>query len=282
MAGDGIGDWLKRLFGGGAPGQGASRPAPTGGGIGGAVGQHRPPPRVPFPYPVTIVHGSAALATWQRIRDAGEGWPVVLGEEANIGLIEESFGYEPRSPEAILAAARDLDWPAWLEERRARDDAQAIAYLESQNIPVEREDAPPEIGEWPPEDEVVAGGFALDTGLMTRRPIERVAIATLPCRDSWEAMAYLKWGGWNANPDAEYHVAAIRSWHERYGAELVGVLRDVVQIRVATRPATRDEALALAREHYLYCNDTVDQGTGALAPLAAELMASDWWYFWWD
>jgi hypothetical protein len=40
--------------------------------------------------------------------------------------------------------------------------------------------------------------------------------------------------------------------------------------------------LRLAREHYLYCNDVVDQGTNDLSTLAALLAASDWWYFWWD
>jgi hypothetical protein len=40
--------------------------------------------------------------------------------------------------------------------------------------------------------------------------------------------------------------------------------------------------LALARELYLYNNDLIDQGYAALAPLAASLLASDAWGFWWD
>jgi hypothetical protein len=74
----------------------------------------------------------------------------------------------------------------------------------------------------------------------------------------------------------------LRSWHDRYGAELVSMGADTVELRVTRRPASRDEALALAREHYAYCSDTVDQGTQDLATLAAMLMASDWWFFWWD
>ena len=31
-----------------------------------------------------------------------------------------------------------------------------------------------------------------------------------------------------------------------------------------------------------YCPDIVDQGTDNLATLAAILMVSDWWFFWWD
>ena len=39
---------------------------------------------------------------------------------------------------------------------------------------------------------------------------------------------------------------------------------------------------ALAREHLAYCPDIVFQGSSDLAPLAAALMDSDWWFFWWD
>ena len=55
-----------------------------------------------------------------------------------------------------------------------------------------------------------------------------------------------------------------------------------MNLRVAERPGTRAEALALAQEHYDYCYDIVDQGVGTLSQLAAALMNDDWWYFWWD
>lgn len=53
-------------------------------------------------------------------------------------------------------------------------------------------------------------------------------------------------------------------------------------LKVARQPQTREQALELAREHYVYCNDIVDQGLGTLSNLTATLMANDWWYFWWD
>jgi hypothetical protein len=89
-------------------------------------------------------------------------------------------------------------------------------------------------------------------------------------------------GGWNACPAPEYHVAALPSWHERYGAELVAIGGDVIELRVSRRPAGRIEALTLAREMYLYDEDIVSQGTETFAMLAATLMASDWWFFRWD
>jgi hypothetical protein len=64
--------------------------------------------------------------------------------------------------------------------------------------------------------------------------------------------------------------------------ELVGLSFDVTNLQTAKRPETREVALALAREQYTYCNDIIDQGTDTLSALAATLMVSDWWYFWWD
>ena len=81
---------------------------------------------------------------------------------------------------------------------------------------------------------------------------------------------------------AAWHVAAFRSWQDRYGAVPVVIRRDIIEFKVARRPATREEALALAAEMYAYCPDIVDQGVGTVPALAATLMVSDWWYFWWD
>src|SRR5262249_5334448 len=92
----------------------------------------------------------------------------------------------------------------------------------------------------------------------------------------------LRWGGWNECPAAEYHVAAMRSWRDRYGAELVGMSSGMLNFRVTAKPKTREEALALAREQYIYCADLIDQGVQTYSALAADLMANDWWYFWWD
>jgi hypothetical protein len=55
-----------------------------------------------------------------------------------------------------------------------------------------------------------------------------------------------------------------------------------LNVRVARRPETRDEALALARLQYDYCDDIVEQGVETLSALGSSLMAHDWWYFWWD
>jgi hypothetical protein len=136
-------------------------------------------------------------------------------------------------------------------------------------------------GDWP---DAAPGGAGLSVArdIRTGEPLERVHLLRLPARASWEAPAYLRWGGWNACPPPEYHVAALRDWHQRYGADLIGIDGDTLNIRVKRRPSSRKEALALARDQYRYCPDIIDQGVETLSALAAALMTEDWWYFWWD
>jgi hypothetical protein len=57
---------------------------------------------------------------------------------------------------------------------------------------------------------------------------------------------------------------------------------DTLDIRVGRCPQTREEALALAREHYDFCVDCITQGADTLARRAARLMVDGWWHFWWD
>jgi len=40
--------------------------------------------------------------------------------------------------------------------------------------------------------------------------------------------------------------------------------------------------MELAKEQYIFCNDIVDQGVGTVSALAATLLDSNYWYFWWD
>ena len=74
-----------------------------------------------------------------------------------------------------------------------------------------------------------------------------------------------------------------RSWYERFGAEVVAVSGDTVEMRV-TRPAGGEEACrALAREQFLYSGgDLVFQGAETLGTLASLLNGSGYWFFWWD
>jgi hypothetical protein len=274
-----------------------------------------------LPFERVETTGREALATWERLRVAGRGWPVVVGGDEDLDRIAEQFGVAADmatgakieiSPEAILARAARLRHPASLRSMRTEEEARA-AQIERERLargdmplPLMAEldangklrqlspaevrqrmeaghDAPtePPVGDWPGDVAVGETGLTLADRL-DRKPLDKVHILLIPTTESAAVPAYLRWGGWNECPAPEYHVAALRSWHERYGAELVGIGGDVLNLRVTRRPRSREEALALAREMYLYDEDIVSQGTETFAMLGAALMASDWWFFWWD
>jgi hypothetical protein len=75
-------------------------------------------------------------------------------------------------------------------------------------------------------------GLSVAFDLRSGAPLPRAHIVILPTDDWTTIPAYLRWGNWNGCPAPEYHVAAFRSWRDRYGAELVGLSHDVVNIRV--------------------------------------------------
>jgi hypothetical protein len=138
----------------------------------------------------------------------------------------------------------------------------------------------PRLGEWPSEP-TPWPGLSVATDLYGK-PLAKVHIAIIPTDDWTTVPAYLRWGGWSGCPDPEYHVAALRSWRTRYGVVLVGLSFDVMNLRTAKRPSTREIALVLAREQYAYCKDIIDQIRDTYSALAATLMVSDWWYFRWN
>jgi hypothetical protein len=281
--------------------------------IGRRVAERRAQALASFPYERVEVDGSEALAAVERLRASGRGWPVVVGGDDELASLAEQIAVRERSPAELLKAAAGLFHPRDLLAHQAeaeRGAEEAFEKLRAARAPDEQDRLPrgrdyvldvlrglgivvepldarlvvgprePRVGTWPSEPP----WLPWLTVAYDRRgnPHHRVHIVVLPTGEGASVPAYLGWGGWNTNPPAEYHVAALRSWRTRYGAELVGVSSDVMNLKVSSRPATRDEALALAREQYEYCSDIVDQGDGTLAALASMLMSSDWWYFWWD
>jgi Domain of unknown function (DUF4253) len=74
----------------------------------------------------------------------------------------------------------------------------------------------------------------------------------------------------------------LRSWEERFGARVVAVGFDTLDLSVAAPPTTADQALGIAAEHHAFCPDNVWQGSGDFAEYAGCLINADNWSFWWD
>lgn len=266
-----------------------------------------------IPYRRVETTGREALNTWERLKSSGEGWPIIVGGDDDLAQIAEQWTIETGvRPEDILARADGLRHPDSLCALVAAQREKAVAATRKMLAkgdddllprivdmdqdgktrsltPAEvrktmlegLEASEPEVGEWPADADATGGGLTVSYD-PDGKPLDKVHILILPTKEAAAAPAYLRWGGWNACPAPEYHVAALRDWHRRYGAVPVAMTGDVINVRVTHRPASRDEALSLAREQFLYCEDIVLQGTDTLAPLAAGLMQGDWWFFWWD
>jgi hypothetical protein len=202
---------------------------------------------------------------------------VIIGGASQFTLVNELLERgldEHPSVNLVLERAEELEFPASFEAMEHRK----FEHWARQNPDLARSVKGPPLGEWP--DEVVGG-----TGLTVPfdydgTPWPRVHIATIPTNDWTTIPAFLRAGGWNCCPEAAVMVSALRSWRDRFGAELVGFSHDVMNLRVSRPPSSRDEALALAREHDLFCGDALNDMT--LTELAAQLIADDWWFFWWD
>jgi hypothetical protein len=261
-----------------------------------------------LPFETVTVSGHDAFATWECFRADGHGYPVVLGNEEEVADLFDTHAMEQHARIAAIAEvldkAQELRHPADLQAKRRAEAAWAHEMKKSHvtNNPSFsdearawllrklEEDQPP-LGKWPEEVKAPPGLSVIREIVSSEQDgqisynfqiEERVVVALLPVAHSHEVLGYLLYGNWNACPPAEYHVAAQRSWSKRYGAEIVGINRDRLNIRVARKPETREEALKLACEHYIYCNDAVDQRAGTLSNLAAQLMQHEWWFFWWD
>jgi hypothetical protein len=109
------------------------------------------------------------------------------------------------------------------------------------------------------------------TGLLLV-PVTRPA--DVPRALGWMGPANYDFGGSDQS-------TVLRSWEDRFGAVLLGLGFDVMQLVVSAPATDPAQAELLAREHYAFCPDNVDQGVGSLEDYVPLVMGREW-YFWWD
>lgn len=220
-----------------------------------------------FPYQVHQVHGNEALAKLAQLKSAGNGFPVILGDADSFAHAEETVeDNSDQSVDELIEAARGIDPANWFVERQASDPEY---YDIGEN-------------EWPDGDHGTAHGLSSHRDVLTGEPFSAVSIAVIPAAEAWMVPCYLRIGGWNECPNAEEHAALFKYWGEKYGATAACTTTDVIEMNVSRPPTTREDALELAKEQYLYCADIVNQGTETIEALAAALIDAPVWFFWWD
>lgn len=246
-----------------------------------------------FPYQLVDVAGTQVLDTYEQLRQQEQGTVVILGNEQSLQLLEALMAEMAQvSPQALVSQAQAVDPQAWLAQAQLEQDADdeadpreaAAAGVSLDDLMLlDTDDAPAPGNE---EAEAAAPDGALPAfnafSDADGRPYDEVFLAILPTEHSWQVPCYLKFGGWNTCPPAHVHAAFMRYWGERYGAQVACMTHDVIEMTVQHPPTTIADALELAQQQYLYCNDIVDQGTETIHALAETLLNAKVWYFWWD
>ncbi len=225
------------------------------------------------------VPGEEAISTWDQLAAVADNsgyWPVLMGTqqsaEQTLAFVGTDFDDVEPSPEQVLADAENIVFEDWLEQR----------------TDLILSDIRGELGGGFPSDGQIYPSPAEAHVFVTPRDIfsgefhDTVVMAIVPAVNSWESAAFLSWGCWNENPCPEEHVAVLREWNDRYGADIVAMAGDTLEMRVDHPPTEWEDALQLAREQYVYDHDIVDQGAESIEVLASFLLGSEGWYFWWD
>jgi hypothetical protein len=109
-----------------------------------------------------------------------------------------------------------------------------------------------------------------------------IAMTLVRLKKSYELPAYLNFGGWNDCPEPALQVAVLREWREKYNAIPICMTGDVLEFMLSKPPQTQEQAMQLAAEQWIFCDDIVGQGTQSVQSLAISLWQSKTWFFWWD
>ncbi|HEY3688520.1 MAG TPA: DUF4253 domain-containing protein [Streptosporangiaceae bacterium] len=212
---------------------------------------------------------------WARLRadhPASGLWPVLL-EDSNQPWSAGQIAPEPASeidfydPAAFMAEVWS-DWVGRQPDESAIDDLAPYGrYSPGLATPGHQVADPGTVADR--YAEVLADGSRL-LGLVA---VDRGA----------DALAAIGWQG------ALYHnewtaplAAVVRGWEDRFGARVVGMGFNTLELSVAAPPATSRHAAQVAAEHWAFCPEVMAQGPGTLAAYAEHLRGGHTWSFWWE
>jgi hypothetical protein len=212
------------------------------------------------------------LPLWRRLRaehDRTGLWPLILGPDLDQDLTE-TFG---RDPDREIARGLAMDVAARLADLRAE-------YLADLAQEVFDDEDDEEIEMPPRGDAAGLGPHGAEEFVLAERD---GWLGVLPAAAGHLVPGLLTWdGGANYAIEPADHVALLRQWNERFGAELVCLSRDVLELQVPRPPTDPAVALAVAEDQYWYCVDIVEQGVETLDALAEIQVRAGRWFFWWD
>jgi hypothetical protein len=212
------------------------------------------------------------MLDWYRSRySTMREYPFLIGDRNELERVAElpEFDEDERDAAEIIQTSMQIDIADWV--RRRQNEAEEEGWFSTGKV----------LGDWPGEVSE-KGSISLHATITSGRIKPTVFIGLASIEEPWHLPAVLRYGGWNACPEPEVHCAFYRYWQQNYGAEITGASFDIIECALQQPPKDSDGAIKLAWEQYWYCGDIVDQGCGSVSKLAATLLNSPYWFFWWD
>ncbi|WP_169739788.1 DUF4253 domain-containing protein [Actinospica robiniae] len=214
-----------------------------------------------------------AVLTWQALRAAHDRtglWPFLADPPA-----------ERARPEVWAHLLDDVR----TEGRPPEDRDDLFVSLLAKTIGPDDDDRDEE------ERKVLRDALRCEQLVLRPRPVSRVPwaratrqIGLCPAAvGGWDIPELMGWeGAVNFAISGAEHSAVLETWHRRYGAELMALTFDTVELWVPNPPTDPGEVASVALEQVAYCPDAVFQGAGSVTALAEQQVYSDTWSFWWD
>jgi Domain of unknown function (DUF4253) len=216
------------------------------------------------------IPGDRIIDAWKEARKLfTHTWPVIISHDSED---EGVFSSAPEETQSDLEKLDQFDVETWLNQRWGNydfeDEDDALAeYFEEYDEP---------------EKPNPRTKFTIPYDILTGEPQGNLRLMLIPTIPFAQIPIYMPYGGWNDCPYPHEIAAMMEYWNLKYGAELVGISHDTLEMFVCNPPTTYQDAFDLAKEHYAFCYDSVDQGMGTVERLAKSLINSSVWYFWWD
>jgi len=225
-------------------------------------------------YRVAVPHGTA-FASWRTLRgrvSQTAHWPVITRHG------RELYAPSAYAPAEVLAAAAAIDLDAWIAQR---NDAAAFENREETLGQWPDWLDPDDLADYDPEDYLALSEMFV---IPDEPP---VSIDLVPVQEGWQVFTLMAPPGGDSQHDNSpaLHLALHQRWSDLYGAELVAMTTDALELFVARPPAVPQAAVQVAWEHFAYCHDAVYQGfddVGSITELAARYLRRRAWHFWWD
>jgi hypothetical protein len=110
-------------------------------------------------------------------------------------------------------------------------------------------------------------------------------IMLVPAARSADVLTAVGWRGAVNHIQEKFLLSAVlRSWEDRFGARVVEIGFDTINLAVAAPPVSPEQAELVAAEHFAFCPDNIAQGmSGTVRAYAAnEVLGKESWSFWWD